>query len=300
MKENKQLTRKEEPKISASADGLSGTLARVEVEVPREYPIAQSDREEALIEYGRMRESFAHSSLSNFTFITHLKKIKTGKLYKEYGFPSFEAFVEKTFRLSKDTVDSRIKEFDQFGPNLGEFLEIADVTREALHRVNPELTGDGYVAFGGKRFKLNTANAEAIQLAFLEQDRELKLRAETISSQASQIKQAREQRDAERKARAEDRRRQHALADSFANADPDLKILLRAQVDFDKTMLLLNKLTERELSEENKSNYLELSRRIRYRADILLDHAQTLVTAHFDPSNIDSAFESITSSKPRQ
>ena len=168
-------------------------------------------------------------------------------------------FVKKTLPFSVDTADRKIKDLEEMGPLFTEVREIVRVTRAAWQAANPEFE-NGQLLIGGERFKLTAANAPAIQQAFQEVQAEARRKSEELTGLRADLEKARSERDNAKKAVAEAtaKLREALSPTAFADADPDHRVMLRVQSTVDAALMMLNKLRERELSDDNRTRYIGL------------------------------------------
>ena len=248
-KPTKQLT-----VITAPQNEEFSILDRVDLSESRDF-----------IDIGALEADLLHQQFSDLMVATRLAKIKREKSYKALGFRTWESFVvAKCPRISLATADRMIDDLAKLGRGWFEVREIARISREVFAAVSPEFK-DGQVVIAGEKFKLVAANATAIQHAFQECEAEMRRARENASGLKSDLEKAHTERDNAKKAAIKATRE---LADSkkepelFADVDEDHRVLLRVQVHVDNAIGLLTSLRERELSEENKTNYIGLLARI--------------------------------------
>lgn len=198
-------------------------------------------------------------------WIQNVRALKASKGYQKRGL-TWEQVCER-LKMSVDTIDRKLKEYEKHGPLFIELNSILRISGEAYAKLGPiEKTEDGKLLIAGESFDLTKKTEVREAQAFIQQELKRRHEAEaSLSDMKATAEALRAERDNAKKAAIKATRE---LADSkkepelFVDVDEDHRVLLRVQIHIDNAIGLLTSLRERELSEENKTNYIGLLARI--------------------------------------
>jgi len=243
--------------VSDAATSGKTSLEHVDVAVlSAATELSQRDRLFAAI--GEAKGHLIHSTLSNLLLAESLRSIKDGAVYKKEGLTWEE--VCGVFDISKDTADRMIADLNEFGPLFFKTKAIVRISREAYRRLAPIETEDGRLLIGDDAFALTKANAQSIQAAIQLQNQKFETLQDRVNNAEQSLKAARQERDNAKKAAvdANKKLRDSQNTQPFADVDEDHRTMLRVQSNWDASILMLNKLRARSLSDENQARYIGL------------------------------------------
>ena len=263
---------------------LDNVLATVDV-APPQISIDPSANQAAWIEFGRIKENYAHANLANFLLVEKLDRAKSSKLYREWGFATWEEFVLKMFPFSVDTADRMIRDLRELGKGWFDLNDVVRINREAFRLLNPEFTDANEIVLAGEKYALTKTNSLTIQMVIKKLESEAQRKSEEASGLKSDLEKTRVERDNAKKAAIDATRKLREAQNPapFADADEDHQVMLRVQSDVDKAMVLLSKLRGREMSEENQRRYVGLCHRLHREFLRTVDDALVTFDSVLDP-----------------
>jgi len=243
-----------------------------------------SDKDAGLMAMGAFEADQFHHQFSELTLATRLTQIKEAKSYRALGFKTWESFVGAKCKCSLATADRMVSELQKLGTEWFRLREITRISRAVFAAVNPEFK-DGHVLIEGEKFKLTPANATAIQDAFQRCQTAMREARASASESKADAEKARSERDNAKKAAIEARRKMlEALSPTaFADADEDHQVLLNVQSRVDAAMVMLRKLSERELSEDNRARLIGLVKYLHCELLRAIDEETVSYSTIFDP-----------------
>ncbi len=206
--------------------GGQNVLEAVQVELESTDPTAREAffglvaRQEVLTTIGMF---------NNLMWAENLKRLKDEGYYKRMGL-TWEQAVPRFCPFSYKTADRMIATFEEFGRGFFQVRDLVRITAEAYRQIAP-IVEDGHVIIGEEKIALTKANSARIQAAFESERKKAQEKAEELTRAKSDVVQARQQRDAAKKA-LEDIKRP-----KFVPEDEDHEAIVAAEADFFRPMM---------------------------------------------------------------